>query len=67
VMTAQPPLPLAPGDAHPIGMAAAIAEDSDGGRVFVHGNLVYAQCREVKGVTVESSATRGASGSIAVK
>jgi hypothetical protein len=42
VMTAQPPLPLAPGDAHPIGMAAAIAEDSDGGRVFVHGNLVYA-------------------------
>ena len=42
VMTAQPPLPLAPEDARPVGAAAAIVEDADGGRVFVHGNLVYA-------------------------
>ena len=42
VMTAQPPLPLAPGDARPVGTAAAIVEDDDGGRVFVHGNLAYA-------------------------
>ncbi|MGB5150677.1 MAG: hypothetical protein WBN99_12110, partial [Mycobacterium sp.] len=41
-MTMQPPLPLAPEDARPIGTAAAIVEDDDGGRVFVHGNLVYA-------------------------
>ena len=42
VMTAQPPLPLTPGDARPIGTAAAIVEDDEGGRVFVHGNLAYA-------------------------
>ena len=42
VMTAQPPLPLAPEDARPVGAAAAIVEDDDGGRVFVHGNLAYA-------------------------
>jgi len=42
VMTAQPPLPLSPGDARPVGTAAAIVEDGDGGRVFVHGNLAYA-------------------------
>jgi transposase len=42
VMTAQPPLPLVPEDARPVGAAAAIVEDDDGGRVFVHGNLVYA-------------------------
>jgi prepilin-type processing-associated H-X9-DG protein len=42
VMTAQPPLPLAPNDACPIGVAAAIIEDDAGGRVFVHGNLAYA-------------------------
>jgi prepilin-type processing-associated H-X9-DG protein len=42
VMTAQPPLPLPPADARPIGAAAAIVEDGDGGRVFVHGNLAYA-------------------------
>ncbi len=41
-MTVQPPLPLAPQDARPIGTAAAIVEDGDGGRVFVHGNLAYA-------------------------
>ena len=42
VMTAQPPLPLVPEDARPVGAAAAIIEDDDGGRVFVHGNLAYA-------------------------
>jgi len=42
VMTAQPPLPLNPRDARPVGVAAAIAEDDAGGRVFVHGNLAYA-------------------------
>ena len=42
VMTAQPPLPLVPDDARPVGAAAAIVEDDDGGRVFVHGNLAYA-------------------------
>jgi hypothetical protein len=42
VMTVQPPLPLVPEEARPVGAAAAIAEDEDGGRVFVHGNLAYA-------------------------
>ena len=42
VMTAQLPLPLAPEDARPVGAAAVIVEDGDGGRVFVHGNLAYA-------------------------
>ena len=42
VMTVQPPLPLVPEDARPVGTAAAIVEDADGGRVFVHGNLAYA-------------------------
>ena len=42
VMTAQLPLPLAPDNARPVGAAAAIVEDGDGGRVFVHGNLAYA-------------------------
>ncbi|HZE15764.1 MAG TPA: helix-turn-helix domain-containing protein, partial [Mycobacterium sp.] len=41
-MTAQPPLPLAPGGARSVSAAAAIVEDDDGGRVFVHGNLAYA-------------------------
>ena len=36
------PAPLAPGEAMPVGEAAAIVEDDDGGQVFVHGNLVYA-------------------------
>ena len=39
VMTVQPPLPLVPEDARAVGAAAAIVEDEDGGRVFVHGNL----------------------------
>src|SRR3974377_526512 len=42
VMTVQPPLPLVPEEALAGGAAAAIVEDEDGGRVFVHGNLVYA-------------------------
>jgi hypothetical protein len=42
VMTAQPPLPLVPDNARAVGAAAAIVEDDDGGRVFVHGNLAYA-------------------------
>lgn len=42
VMTMQPPLPLAPEGARPIGTAAAIVEDDNGGRAFVHGNLAYA-------------------------
>ncbi|MPY85813.1 MAG: helix-turn-helix domain-containing protein [Actinophytocola sp.] len=40
VMTAQPPLPMVPAaDATPIGAAAALVEDADGGRVFIHGEL----------------------------
>ena len=42
MMTAQPPLPLVPDSAHGMGAAAAMVEDSDGGRVYVHGNLAYA-------------------------
>lgn len=41
VMTAQPPLPLAPAEATEIGPAAALVEDADGGRVFIHGGLAY--------------------------
>jgi prepilin-type processing-associated H-X9-DG protein len=42
VMTTQPPLPLIPTGATEIGAAAAMIEDDDGGRVFVHGNLAFA-------------------------
>jgi type VII secretion protein EccE len=42
VMTAQPPLPLVPDGARPVGAAAAIVEDDDGGRVFLRGDLAYA-------------------------
>jgi transposase len=43
VMTAQPPLPVAPAaGAVSIGEAVALVEDSDGGRVFLRGELVYA-------------------------
>ena len=42
VMTVQPSLPLVPADARAVGLAAAIVEDDQGGRVFVHGNLAYA-------------------------
>lgn len=39
VMTAQPPLPLAPAEAVPVGAAAGLVEDAEGGRVWLHGNL----------------------------
>ncbi|MCZ2405086.1 hypothetical protein IV498_18480 [Paenarthrobacter sp. Z7-10] len=43
VMTAQPPLPLAiESGAVLIGPAVSLLEDADGGRVFLHGQLVYA-------------------------
>ncbi len=42
VMTAQPPLTLVPAGARSVSGAAAIVEDDEGGRVFVHGNLAYA-------------------------
>lgn len=41
VMTTQPPLPLIPTGATEISAAAAMIEDHDGGRVFVHGNLAF--------------------------
>ncbi len=41
-MTTQPPLPLVPAGATEIGAAAAMIEDHEGGRVFVHGNLCFA-------------------------
>ncbi len=43
VMTAQPPLPITPeAAAILLGQAGALIEDEHGGRVFLHGNLVYA-------------------------
>ena len=42
VMTAQPALGLIPAGATEISAAAALVEDSDGGRVFVHGILCFA-------------------------
>jgi hypothetical protein len=43
VMSTQPPLPAAPvAGAVSIGQAVALAEDGDGGRVFLRGELVYA-------------------------
>ena len=42
VMANQPPLPMAPAGAVPIGEAAALLEDGDGERVFLRGELVYA-------------------------
>lgn len=43
VMTAQLPLPMAPTPgAVDIGAAVALVEDTDGGRVFLRGELVYA-------------------------
>ena len=41
-MSTQPPLPLIPAGATEIGAAAAMIEDHDGGRVYVHGNLCFA-------------------------
>ena len=43
LMTIQPPLPFAPvADAHPIGAAVSMAENEDGGQVFLYGNLHWA-------------------------
>ena len=42
VMSAQPPLPVAPVVGVGLGPAAVLVEDGEGGRVFVHGMLVYA-------------------------
>ena len=42
VMTAQPPLPMAPAGSRMVSEAAAILEDEDGCRVFIYGNLSYA-------------------------
>jgi len=42
VMTAQPPLPVAPMVGVEIGSAVVLVEDADGGRVFLHGNLAHA-------------------------
>src|SRR5665647_1106892 len=42
VMTAQQPLPMTMVDGVvPIGAAADLVEDSDGGEVYIHGNLTY--------------------------
>src|ERR1035437_1624808 len=47
VMNAQPPLPIPPvAGAVSIGEAVALVEDSDGGRVFLRGELVYAWSAE---------------------
>jgi hypothetical protein len=47
VMNAQPPLPVAPvAGAVSVGEAVALVEDSDGGRVFLRGELVYAWSAE---------------------
>ena len=42
VMTTQQPLPLVPAEAIEISAAAAMIEDAEGGRVYVHGNLCFA-------------------------
>lgn len=41
-MTAQMPLPVGPAQAVPIGLAAALECDGDGGRVFINGQLSFA-------------------------
>lgn len=42
VMTADPPLAWVPGEAVAVGLAGGLVEDAEGGRVFVHGILVFA-------------------------
>ncbi len=42
VMTTQQPLPLIPAEATEISAAAAMIEDAEGCRVYVHGNLCFA-------------------------
>ena len=41
-MTAQLPLPLAPAAGVPIGLAACLVEDQDGGQIFINGQLCFA-------------------------
>jgi transposase len=41
-MSAQPPLPMLPAEATPIGDAAGLVEDEAGGVVFVHGMATFA-------------------------
>jgi hypothetical protein len=41
-MTAQPPLPMLPGEAIPVGTAAGMVEGGAGGVVFVHGSATFA-------------------------
>jgi len=41
-MTADVPLPWVPGEATAVGLVGGVVEDADGGRVFLHGNLVFA-------------------------
>ncbi len=41
VMTAQPPLPLVPAGAVPVGEVAHVVSDAVGGRVFVRGELCF--------------------------
>lgn len=41
-MTRQPPLPMLPGDARPIGDAAGVCEYDHGGVVFIWGNAAFA-------------------------
>ena len=37
----QPPLPMLPFDARPIGDAAGVCEDDNGGAVFIWGNAAF--------------------------
>ena len=41
-MIGQPPLPMLPGDARPIGNSAGVCEDANGGVVFIWGNAAFA-------------------------
>jgi hypothetical protein len=40
--TAQLPFPVAPPAAVPVGLAAALVQDGDGGRLFINGQLSFA-------------------------
>src|SRR5664280_601751 len=60
VMNAQPPLPVAPvAGAVSIGEAVALVEDSDGGRVFLRGELVYAWSAHAVQLVVNKAARVG--------
>lgn len=41
LMTSEPPLPVVPAGAVPVGEAAHVVADADGGRVFVRGELTF--------------------------